>query len=223
MNTRFYIWVTSDCNLACPYCIQKYTMLQNKGYEMSLEEVKHIVDSCKKRGIHFTEIELTGGEASLWAHLEEGYKLFSTICDSVTLATNGNNPERVLALGMKTWIVSASQATPAQMKKYQHVRHLLTVNSHKHKKMPTSPVQGVIPSVCCTRINPQGVPQIAIEYIRGKVYYCPDCFAHSEHVEMTPDLVCDFEGDFLTRFTNKTYDKEICKYCLGNQKIWNQL
>ena len=223
MNVRMYIWVTSECNLTCPYCIQRYTMDQNKGYSMSVEEILYIVNSCRERGIHFGAIELTGGEASLWEHLEIGVQQFSKICDRVTLATNGNNPERVIALGLDTWIVSESQATKEQMAKYDKIRHKLTVNSHKHKKMPDHPVPDSLPSLCCTRQSPQLESQIALEYIRGKVWYCPDAFAHTEHTGVYDEIVCDFEDDFLTKFKDKKYDQKICQYCLGNQKIWDKL
>lgn len=225
MNIRLYIWVTSKCNLACPYCSQKYTMSQNKGYEMNLAEVRYIVDSCHERGLHFRTIELTGGEASLWKHLEAGFKQFSTICDTVTMATNGNNPERVIALGMKSWIVSASQASPEQLQKYHTTvpKGRISFNTHKHKKPPSEAMKDVLPAVCCTRVTPSGEHQVTMEYLRGKVYYCCDAFAHTEYVKVTDDIVCDFEDDFVGKFSNKDYNKEICRYCLCNQRVWNQL
>lgn len=223
MKTRFYIWVTSDCTLKCPYCIQKFVMDTHKGYQMQMDEVRYIVESCKKRGLHFDMIEITGGEASLWEHLEEGVKEFEKICDMVTLATNGNNPERIKALGLKTWIVSESQALPEEMEHYRDIRHRLTINAHTHKKMPDKPIEGTLPAACCTRVSPWGEPQATFEYIKGKIYQCPDCAAHLEYVPETPDLVCSFEDDFVSKFINKTYDKEICKYCLGNGQVWARI
>lgn len=219
---RFYIWVTSNCNLACRYCSQKYTMRENAGYEMSREEVDAIVDSCLKRNIRFDVIELTGGEASLWAHLEYGYEQFSRIADMVTMVTNGNNAERVKALGMKHWIVSASQATAAQLRQYDGCP--ISLNSHQHKPVPTTPYNNVLPASCCVSVTPDGKsPQNALEYLRGKVYYCCDAYAHSEHTGITPDIVCDFEDDFLQHFSKKDYSREICRYCLCNGKIWGQI
>jgi hypothetical protein len=222
-KTRFYIWVVSDCNLNCPFCIQKYVMQTNKGYQMQMDEVNYIVNSCKERGLHFDMIEITGGESSLWVNLEEGVKKFSEICDMVTLATNGNDPERIKALGLKTWIVSESQATPEQMEHYKDLRHRLTINAHTHKKMPDRPMDNALPSACCTNVSPWGEPQATFEYVKGKVYNCPDCYAHLEYVPLTEDLVCNFEDDFVTKFMNKTFDKEICRYCLGNGRVWAQI
>lgn len=190
---------------------------------MSREEVISIIESCKRRGIHFDTIELTGGEASLWEHLEWGSEKFKEICDTVTLVTNGNNPERIKALGLKTWIVSESQATKEQMDHYRGVPNVL-FNSHKHKKLPVIPLDNVLPASCCVAVSPvTGQPQNAMEYIKGKVYYCCDAFAHSEHAGMSEDIVCDFEDDFISKFSGKKYDKEICRYCLCNGKIWSRL
>lgn len=225
MNVRMLIWVTSNCTLSCKWCNQKYTMEQNAGYEMSLEEVSYIVASCKERGIRFHVIELTGGEASLWTHLEAGVQLFKQICDSVTLATNGNNPDRILALNLPTWIVSESQATPAQMEKYHKVRSKLTINSHAHKQPPQEfiPAELCLPAICCTGSDPEGIPQISIEYIRGEVYYCCTAFALTEFTGKYERLVCDFEEDFLQKYAARRFDLDICQYCICNAKIWNLL
>jgi hypothetical protein len=140
----------------------------------------------------------------------------------VTLATNGNDPERIKALGLKTWIVSESQATPEQMEHYKDLRHRLTINGHTHKKMPTAPHNDVLPAACCTNVSPWGEPQATFEYVKGKVYNCPDCYAHLEYVPVNDDICCDFEDDFVTKFMNKSYDKEICRWCLGNGRVWAQ-
>lgn len=220
MVNRFYIWVTSNCNLSCKWCSQKFTISQNRGYEMYKGEVDYIVYSCLGRNIHFDIIELTGGEASLWSHLEYGYSEFMKIADSVTMVTNGNNPERVKALGMKEWIVSASQATEEQLKKYDGCP--VKLNTHSHKKPPEKPLSDVLPAKCCVSITPDGrKPQNAMEYIRGKVYYCCDAFAHSEYVN--EDVSYDFEDDFIMKFSDKKYDKKMCRYCLCNNKVWNKL
>jgi len=198
-------------------------MQQHAGYEMSIREINHIVYSCLKRDIRFNTIELTGGEASLWKHLEYGYAKFGLIADTITMVTNGNNANRVIGLGMKNWIVSESQATPAQMEQYKPHANRIVFNSHKHKKLPTSPLPNSLPAQCCVSRSPEGVPQLPIEYIRGKVYFCCDCFAHSEYCEMTPDLVCSFEDNFLQHFTVRDFNKPICQYCLCNSKVWERI
>lgn len=197
-------------------------MRENKGYQMPIDEVDYIVDSCIERGYFFDTIEMTGGEATLWKNIYYGVSRFSEICDTLTLVTNGNNPSLVKSLGLKTWIVSASQATKAQLKQYEGLSNV-HYNSHEHKKLPDKPFDA-LPASCCVSRTPDGLhPQNAIEYIKGKVYYCCDAFAHSEKTGLTDDIVCDFEDDFVLKFSDKKYDKEICRWCLCNGKIWEQL
>ena len=223
MKTRFYIWVTSDCNLSCKWCSQKYTIQENLHYQMSMEEVNYIVESCKKRGIHFDIIEITGGEPSVWENIREGVKAFQQICDQVTLVTNGNNADLIISLNLEHWIVSASQATKEQLQHYDKVKHKIDINSHIHKQPPASPIPNTLPAQCCVSVSKQGFRQNAIEYIRGKVYYCCDAFTYGRHEGLTDDIVCDFENDFLAFFSDKKFDKAICQYCLCNGKVWSKI
>ena len=193
-----------------------------RGYQMSRKEIKNIVDSCIIRRIRFKTIELTGGEVTMWENLEYGVHMFERIADEVTFVTNGNHPERVIALNLPKWIVSASQASKSQLEKYEPYKDRITFNSHKHKKLPTEPVLDSLPALCCLRTDPYGVPQEVFWYALGEVWYCCDAFAHSEYCT-DKDIVCKFEEDFISKFSNKTYDKCICQYCLCNRKVWDKI
>ncbi len=225
MRTRLLIYVTSECNLSCKWCNQKYTMSQNEGYEMSMEEVHAIVESCKRRNIRFNYIELTGGEPTLWKHIREGVAAFRRISNEVTLVTNGNNPELILSLDLRTWGVSASQATKAQLEKYRNsTSGSIFYNAHSHKQTPDKPLPDTLPADCGVSYLPhKRIQQNSYTYIRGKVYYCCTAFPLSEKVGLTPDLVCDFEDNFIAKFADKTFNKSICSYCLCNKKVWMQL
>lgn len=222
MGIRLFIWVTSNCNLSCKWCSQNYTMTQNKGYQMSQQEITDIVNECIRCGIIFDTIEITGGEPTLWDNIEFGVNWFKTICGTLTLATNGNNPELVKSLGLKTWIVSESQATLDQMSHYRNISGL-TINSHSHKKIPAEPIPNSLPAECVLRNSPQGIPQNALMYLRGKIYYCCNAFALSDRAEITNEIFCNFEDDYITKFSGKKFDKEICSYCLCNSKVWNSI
>lgn len=222
MITRLMIWVTSDCSLNCKWCSQRYTRKRFEGYQMSLDEVEYIVNNCQRRGLYFDVIEITGGEPSLWENLEYGVRRFGYICDSVTLVTNGNNPERIKALGLKEWVVSASQATQEQIEAYRDTPAIY--NTHQHRQPPTEPLDDVLPADCCVALTPNGAyPQNLIMYLRGKVYYCCNAFALSEFAGEETGTVCDFEDDFMVLFSDKTYDKQICRYCICNHNVWNRI
>lgn len=220
MRTRIVIWVTSDCTLNCEYCNQSHTIESHRGYQMSLPEVDYIVKSCKKRGIRFGVIELGGGEPTLWVNIKEGINRFRDICDDIYLTTNGNNPELVLSLGLKSWTVSASQATQEQMRKYANTKGIL-YNRHSHHVLPDEPIVNGLPAVCYVSAFADGTPENCLSYIQGKVYYCCLAFANSRKAGMSDSIVCDFEDDFLKKFNNKTFNEDICSYCVCNGKIFN--
>jgi len=219
MRVRFIIWVTSDCTLSCKHCNQGYTISQNRGYQMTLTEVKYIVNSCKERGIHFGVIELGGGEPSLWVNLKKGVKLFKKICDEVYLTTNGNNPELIMSLGLNSWTVSSSQATRKQLAKYRKVRKKILFNGHPHKELPQMPVVNSLPAVCCVKFF-KGIPENCISYIRGNCFYCCLAFSLSGKAGLSDSIVCRFEDDFLSKFSDKTYNEKICSYCVCNGKVY---
>jgi len=224
MNVRMVIWVTSVCNLRCKWCNQQYVMDTYSNYHMSQGEVDHFVQSCKDRGIRFAVIELTGGEPSLWANLEYGVRKFQEIADQVILITNGNDTQRILDLGLSHFVVSASQANEKQLEIYRASDRHIIYNQHQHKLSPTTPVPDSLPADCCADEDPfTKEPQNSIEYILGKVYYCCGAVACSEYAGMTEDLVCNFEDDFIIKFSDKKYDKAICQYCLCNNKVWHSI
>jgi hypothetical protein len=227
MMKRLVIWVTSVCNLSCKFCNQRYTMDNNPEYQMSIDEVKYIVNSCLERGIHFDIIEITGGEPSLWENITEGVPLLNQITKTLTLVTNGNNPDLIISLGLKGWGVSATQATKEQLAKFDRVRDRAFINGHTHKQVPFVPIEDSLPAACCVRGDPD-LHAMAGEvnsmmYIRGNVYYCNCAFALQERIPLNEDVVCKFEDDFVAKFINKQYDQEMCKYCLCNSNVWNKI
>lgn len=223
MNTfKLVIWVTSDCTLKCRYCSQKYTMNYFSGYQMEKDEIDYIIDSCKKRNIHFNRIELTGGEPSLWDNLEYGVEMFKKISDDIFLVSNGNNPDRIINLKLDSFIISSSQANNEQLEKYKNINGV-SYNSHQHKKLPIEPYMDSLPADCCVKLSHKGLPENNIMYLKGKIYYCCNAFNLTEKTGINENIVCDFEDDFISKFSNKTYNEKICSFCICNQKIWNRI
>ena len=99
-------------------------------------------------------------------------------------------------------------------------KNIIYYNDHQHKKLTDIPLPDSIPASCGISITPQLIPQNLIAYIKGKVYYCCNTFQISKKLPLTDDLVCDFEDDFMAKFSNKKYDKAQCAYCHCNGKVW---
>ena len=225
MKVNLVIWVTSECNLDCKWCGQEYTMKENAGYQMSIAEVNYIVESCLNRDIHFDIIEITGGEATLWKNIKKGVEAFREIADTITLVTNGNDPELILSLNLPWWVVSSSQATKKQLEVYKNSDRVGNIyyNDHQHKKLTEIPIPGSVPALCNITHTPGLQPQNLIAYIKGKVYYCCNTYQISKKLPLTDDLVCNFEDDFMAKFSNKKYDKAQCAFCHCNGKVWEVL
>lgn len=225
-NLKMYLWVTSDCNLACPLCNQKYARNLHKGYNMSMDELRFFIASSIDRGIHYFTIELMGGEPTMWPNLEEAVNLIydSKVCDHITLATNGNTPEKILKLEslLYYWVVSRTQATPEQVARYMPFSYKITFNKEPHRAEPNRSIPDTLPAVCCVTQDKWRTPYESVLYLKGKVYYCH--FAPAlERWTPRDDLSCDFKDDFVKKFLGKKYDKKICTYCTGNNKVWEQL
>lgn len=223
-NFRLIIWVISVCNLSCRLCGMSNTINQNHEYQMSMEEVDMIVESIKRRNIKIHVIELSGGEPTMWPILKEASEKFKTVCDELTLITNGNTPQKIIDLNLPRWAVSSSQANSTQLDQYKPYNHKIVYNNHQHVVPPEDPIKGVLPASCCVRSHPfTGQEQNSIFYQKGKVYYC--CFTNEikRKVPITDDLVCDFEEDFIIKFSNKDYNKPMCEYCICNSRIFTKI
>lgn len=225
---RLMIWVTSLCNLNCPHCSQKPTMAAFRDYNMTLDELRWIVADSVNRGLHYEMIEFTGGEASMWPHLEDAVDIVkaSGICDEIFLVTNGNNPDRIVSLSHKLsfYVLSTSQATKFQEAVHKYAKCPVLTNSHKHKPVPHKPIAGTLPATCCVANNPHGKPSDQYLYLDGRIYYCCNAFANATILGcMDESLSCSFSDDFVTYFANKDYKHPICSVCVCNANVWGKI
>jgi hypothetical protein len=190
---------------------------------MSIDEVKHIIQSSKDRGIHYGMIHYGGGEPTLWPHLKEATELFynSGICNSITLISNGQNPDKIFEIQhmLDTYAISATQTTDEVCNLFRIKGKNVRFNTDKHRSLPQIPFEGVLPATCCNTFDYLGNRTNQLHYVNGKVYYCCWCLSLKYLTPMTDDLVCDFDDNFVLHFENKKYDKEICRYCICNGKV----
>jgi len=202
----------------------KYTQNKLPNYEMSIEEVNYIIQSSGDRGIVYGMILFGGGEPTVWAHLKEATELFynSEITKNITLVSNGTNPEKIFEINhmLSCYAISATQISTKQLEIFEKSGHNIIYNFGQHRPLLNKPLDNVLPATCCNERNYLGDKGDQIIYVNGKIYYC--CWAPflDEKVKLTEDLYCNFEDDFITKFTNKKYDKEICRYCYCNDKVW---
>lgn len=223
---RLIFWVTSFCNHDCPYCNQSEVRDKNIGYEMSLNELNNFIISSQTREFHYKVIELTGGEPSLWSHFEEGLRLLSEskIADSITFITNGNNAQKVSEIAKlyaPEYYVSIQQATPKQVAIHRESGNTVLWNTNPHKPVPKEPVINSLPAQCAVGQSFRGERQNGLLYLKGMIYYCCNAPANMEIVGQDQSCSISFDEDFVSYFSNKLFDKEICSVCLCNHWVWS--
>lgn len=215
---RMLLWVTSKCNLSCPLCVVKHNQEILPDYEMSLGELYYFINESLSRGIYYDLIELTGGEPTQWFSFKTGIEMIYNggICNGISLVSNGTSPEKIFEVEdmLEYYHISITQTPKDQLKKFER-REKAIYTSSKHKILPVEPVEGTLPADCCSSNQ--------VEYINGKVYYCCNALLQSKVHGLTDDLVCSFEDDFMAKFSNKKYDKQICTTYLCNEKVWNKI
>jgi 7-carboxy-7-deazaguanine synthase len=90
----------AGCNLHCDYCDTKWSWDENNGAEMTVTQVKNLVDKigCKK-------VTITGGEPLLQEN-ELEYLIYELCKDeySITVETNGTYPINLYPSGVH-WVV----------------------------------------------------------------------------------------------------------------------
>jgi uncharacterized radical SAM superfamily Fe-S cluster-containing enzyme len=223
MQTTLLLWVTSKCNLKCPLCSVKYIQKLLPDYEMSIEEVKEIIRSSKERNIHYGMIHYGGGEPTVWKHLKEATQLFyeSGITDHITLISNGTNPDKIFDIShmLPCYAISSTQCSKDQLNTFKNSGHKILYNNTEHVNLITKPQSNTLPALCCNACDYLSKETNQVHYINGKIYYCCYALVISEIVGLTLDLFCDFKDDFISKFADKIYDKNICQYCLCNSKV----
>jgi hypothetical protein len=221
------LWVTSKCNLQCPLCVVKYIQKLLPNYEMSMEEVNYFIKSSQKRDIHYFSVTLSGGEPTQWSHFEEAITLIyeSGITDRIELVSNGTQPDKIFKIShmLFAYAISTTQCSDKNIEKFKLSGDNVIFNSMKHQPLPISPTPNSLPAECCSGVDLLGTESNQLNYINGKVYYCCNALLQSELVGLSDDLVCDFEDDFINKFSDKKYDKDICKYCLCNSRVWKAI
>lgn len=218
------LWVTSLCSLDCPLCNQAATRHLDPTYSMDLAELTCILDSCVCRGIHFSTIELTGGEPTLWPIFNEAIDLIkkSGICDLVTFITNGRDPQATVETAKRhgvRYTVSTFQADSTDVE--YHRKHGVAVmwNEHAHSVVPDEPLPDTIPAICSQTHDRQGQSVQQLLYYQGDVYYCCNAITNAAIVEGDSGLKCSFDDDFAAFFRGRDFTKSICSVCLCNRKV----
>ena len=228
MSKRMSVLVTNLCSGLCENCSQKGFRENYPPYHMSLEELHLFIIQCKKFGIKFEDMTITGGEPTLWKNFIEGIIMIkeSNITNCLTLLTNGhlNAPLKIKEVLKYIDVVYVSY--------YSFNRsgydELMKMNGQEgvcfmeaidwHMKRPVSPVKNTIPAICRARF---------MTFVDGKVYHCPNCFPNLLELDIMndhPECYCPITDNWIEYFeeiqeVSPRYNKDICGICQLNLNL----
>ncbi|MFA5759627.1 MAG: radical SAM protein [Clostridia bacterium] len=226
----FSLFVTGKCNLNCKYCNQKEFRNNFQNYDMSLETIKIFCDKIENLPIEI-EVALSGGEPTLWKNLTEGCGLIRE-CKNVIIKLNTNCIKfEIINELLKNNLIDVVFTDSANYNQLNadllHYSWGAQVVIHQwennqHKKPPVLPLEGVLPASC-------GCDKIGV--IDNFVYICPNFYSIINRVglnnkEFFGKYIYNIKEDWynkLIEMRKEKYNMEVCKYCLGNNKVWNRL
>jgi len=212
MIPRLSIYVTTECARGCPLCSQRPLMDALPNYQMSVEELVHLITRVKELGIEYREAWLTGGEPTLWHYLRAGVIQLRRHFERVGMNTNGRAPADCLLFDEVQ--VTAYPGVEKKFKGHENVKFA----DCRHLKFPNKPVEGALPADCRCNFH---------SYIAGRLYTCGNVFSRLRHLgrdPFDPVFSCSVDGNFgehWERTKDRKKWRDVCKRCLGNRKVWD--
>jgi len=221
---RFTMFVTGDCTLNCPYCSQARLRRRLAGYQMSLAEVRHFIHRCRQLGVRYKRLQPSGGEPTLWKHLEPALKLLeaSGIAERLYMVTNGTRPKEIHdtikyfhQVRVSLYPHNVEQAADLARRYPDKIE----VWDDAHRRVPSKPLVGVLPSDCGCDWH---------SLAAGRVYSCPQALDLALRLGLDPDgedLSCSVDDDFPRHFQRRQpsrYVQPICAMCLANRNVWDR-
>ena len=107
----------SGCNFRCPFCHNKDLVLESKNLPHFSEE--RILKFLKSRVGILEGVEFTGGEPTLYPHLEEFMRRIKELGFLVKLDTNGTNPKVLKRLVKNGLVDYVAMDFKAPVEKYE--------------------------------------------------------------------------------------------------------
>lgn len=221
-NSTISFFTTNLCNRLCANCIVRKALSDGtqEPYHLSLGEIDKFLTVSEQSGYSF-DVILSGGEPTLWTHLDEGVTLFrkSAVCISLCIFSNlinmesltENLMEKIDFLRVSDYI---SNRENIKTFRRRHSKKIRVVDRRLFYKTPTSPMTGTLPAICLNPNHPM--------YYVGKIYACSHSCALSQGIDVDFDVCVDVEPGFLEK-TDEIFDRQlhsdICACCISNKKI----
>jgi hypothetical protein len=217
---RVGLFVTGECNIKCGLCSQ-LEYRQAHGH-LSLETARLVVQQVKATGIR-PFLSITGGEPTLWPHLEEfaAEAANSGAWAGITMFSNIKDPEmlaRILRAGHVSKIYTNrancnNKGADDLLAEFGPER--VSVSDAGHIPMPKKATWNCLPAIChCPGVAVQG----------DFVYACPNMYSIGERIGRPVALYdllrrpvnSDWIGYFQAHEAEK-YRSWFCQFCPSNK------
>jgi hypothetical protein len=214
------LYVISACSLACAECIMQHAMKAYKQYQMSIDEVKQLIDVSEQSNYRF-EFILTGGEPLLWPNLHEGVRLLrsSRITKSIRIFSNVThihqiNDEFMHLIDELRISQYPTNHENAKTLKARYPDKVVIVDRSEFWPNPDEPLDDVLPAKCC---NPE------VMHFAGKIYACPHSLSIAIHRNMESELRLaePLRPGFLDAMSEirRGQEEDICSCCISNDLV----
>jgi hypothetical protein len=231
--------VCSLCQNNCEHCAHAAMIEANRGYQMSMEDLRTFVEHTKASRYYIENLWITGpGEPTLWKHFNDGIKLLdeSGLIGRIIVISNGQSIGRVdsstwkhiARLGVSTY---PSNDHTEILRKLEEARQAGCEIDHRPRAgfrvMPEKGVPGSLPARCMAP-----GPMI---YADRVYYYCGPTGVAAARLKGEAFLDNEAYGAKLgpgyleginTRLrygvgsdTYSTANLDLCRYCWANMMI----
>ena len=219
-----HLQTNTVCQNRCKECITHHAMADHAGYQMTIEQVKALLQTLKQGRYWIAEVHLNGlGEPTLWKNFNEGIQLLgkSQNIGRISVVTNGKSLHLVDKKTCKYIHVFMLSAYPgpeldgitATLK--AKGAPMMNMPRDKFYYLPRRHYPGTIPTKC---ICPGPM------YLDGNIMlHCgaPNLYA-CKLAGATPNLVPCVNGWGENFQKHLQGNMPICEYCPANQRIIDQ-
>jgi GTP 3',8-cyclase len=216
-NDRLRLAVTSRCNFRCFYCSNE-GQAHGTGTFMAISTLRELAIRLRSEGVFVRKINITGGEPTLHPHLLQIVELCRSVCESVTLNTNGAllTPELLKQLweggltNVKFGVDSFTHGPtkPGRRGSYGVAAEVVEMIRLAQELMPRSSANIVL-----TAFNMHRVPEVlaSIEQLRLNWVEFLELIP-MRGLEVQPYLIADALESCLPQLDSVSYNRRLAKF-----------
>jgi organic radical activating enzyme len=218
--------VISACTLSCEHCGQGSWRNNDKKYQISIDQVKQLLDINKLSDYNIKELIISGGEPTIWKDLEpclELFKEYKGMIKTITLFSNGTRPinDNILK-NINKLIISLYRESDIdnimeiKQKCIEFGVKFKLKNKDKFYPWPKDKVIDSVPGECVCQF---------LSLLGDEISVCGEIFEIEKRYNLdVSSFKSKVEVGFLNKFNNVKFGHfDICSYCIENVNVQKYL